>query len=722
MPLLLLALAALLCGPLSAAPVADLVIFDEDDPLGRDYYDASIGKAHDGSSLRLTATSRDKMPVTTNSAVSGRFSGVLEWTARPGGNWEMHVFRPGFGLFNLGAFHTISVALNGPKQISADALPVIEIQDVRGRKLSSPLKEFLESGIDADTGTWQRILVPIAALRDDAQFNSGAVKHISFRQAVADGVSHVLWIDDLRLQARERLVVTQPPSAPTNLNGRPGDRSLTLRWDAVADQQVRRYRVYQSESEGGPFVELPASPVTSQSIADVHVTNGKKYFYHVNAENEAGLGPASPPLRITPRAFTSDDDFLEYLQATAFDYFWTEANPKNGMLRDRTQPWSAASIAAMGFGLTAMGIGIDHRWITREQGSARALRTLQTLWSTPQGAADSGTSGHKGWFYHFLNFEDGTRFGTSELSSIDTALLLAGVLYAQEYFTANNAAERQIRSLAQRIFDRVDWAWMLNGEGTLTMGWYPERGFTKAHWNGYNEASILYIMGLGSSGPTRLKPEHWKNWTSTYDWRTSEGQTFIHFPPLFGHQYSACWIDFRNVADDYTAAKGITYFENSRRATIAQRAYCIRNPGQFPGYGTNIWGLTACDGPGSNGTYSYSARGAPPAENDDGTIAPTGPGGSLPFAPEECVRALRAMYDQYREKIWCGYGFRDAFNLKENWWGEDVIGIDQGPILIMAENMRNGRVWLVMRRNAALQQGLKQAGFRPFPDGTRFQR
>jgi hypothetical protein len=695
----------------------DLIIFDEDDPLGIAYYDASIGQVSGNSSLRLLAKSRDKMPVTTNSAALGRYSGVLEWTSREGGQWAMHVFRPGFHVLDVRRYEGLTFALNGPREIAAQHLPSLGLQDGRGQTKTLPLEPFVPRGIDSDTNTWQRVDVPLAVFPFEAEFDSARVKHVTFRQGAADGDPHVLWIDDLRLQSDDHLVSTNPPAAPKNLVGRAGDRSITLHWDAVPGATVRGYRVFRGDNAGS-FHELPGSPVQIQSIADVQVENGQKYTYHVKAENEAGLGVSSEALTLVPRPFPSDAAFLEYLQATAFDYFWYEANPLNGMIRDRTQPWSAASIAAIGFGLTAIGIGIDHRWITRDEGRVRVLRTLHTLWRTPQGAAAGGTSGHKGWFYHFLNMEDATRFGSSELSSIDTALLLAGVLYVREFFDSGHSTDQQIRNLADTIFNRIDWEWMLNRGETLAMGWHPEHGFTKARWEGYNEASILYLLGLGATNRQRLEPAHWKAWTRTYSWRTSYGHSFIHFPPLFGHQYSACWVDFRNIADDFTRSKGITYFENSRRATLAQREYCIANPGDFPGYGPNVWGLTACDGPGTHETHSYMARGAPPAENDDGTLAPTGPGGSLPFAQQECVRALRTLYDTYRERIWSGYGFRDAFNLKEDWFGADVIGIDQGPILIMAENLRTGRAWKVMSKNAVLKRGLKQAGFRTFSAET----
>jgi len=475
-----------------------------------------------------------------------------------------------------------------------------------------------------------------------------------------------------------------------------------LNWAPQPD--ARLWHVYRSGPDG--FTQITAQPTHWQGFADLQVANGQPRTYHVRALNASGLGEPSRPITLTPQPFRDDHAFLDYLQATAFDFFWREANPANGLIRDRTQTNSPSSIAAVGFGLTALGIGADHGWITRAQASERALATLRFFHRAPQ--STNAAAGWKGWFYHFLDMNAGERFWKCELSSIDTALLLGGVLYAREYF--DQPAEAEIRVLADEIFARVDWRWMLNGGETLTMGWHPETGFIKSRWEGYNEASILYLLGLGAKNQP-LEPAHWAAWTKTYRLEKSWGQEFIHFPPLFGHQYSACWIDFRGIADAFTAAKGLTYFENSRRATLAQRAYCIANPGQFTGYGPDSWGLTACDGP-----FGYAARGAPPAENDDGTIAPTAAGGSIPFAPAECLKCLRNLYNQHREKIWTAYGFRDAFNLQRNWWGPDVLGIDQGPILIMAENHRTGRVWEVMRKNFSVREGLRKAGFRKFPN------
>jgi len=409
--------------------------------------------------------------------------------------------------------------------------------------------------------------------------------------------------------------------------------------------------------------------------------------------------------RNSPSAALSDSAFLDLVQRASFDFFWQEANPSNGLIKDRSASGAPCSIASVGFGLSALCVAIDRGWISREDGRNRVLTTLKTFWEKPQGRDPQGYIGYKGFFYHFLDINTALRTWNSELSSIDTALLLAGILDAKQYFTNSEPTENQVRSLADSIYYRVDWKWMRNFMPGLAMEWSPERGFSGAWWRGYNEAMIMYILGLGS--PTYPIPSTtWTAWTSGYEWQTQYGQSYVIFPPLFGHQYSHCWIDFRNIQDDYMRNRGITYFENSRRATLAARAYCIANPRRWAGYGENVWGITACDGP--NG---YAARGAPPAENDDGTIAPTAAGGSMPFTPQESIAALRYMYDTYRNQIWMKYGFRDAFNLTVNWWDSDVIGIDEGPIVMMIENYRTGSIWKRFMQNADIQRGLQAAGF-----------
>jgi hypothetical protein len=428
-----------------------------------------------------------------------------------------------------------------------------------------------------------------------------------------------------------------------------------------------------------------------------------------SAGDDGGLAPGLPPP--IERTTLTTAALLDTLQHTAFDFFWEQANPSNGLIRDRWPTPSPCSIASVGFGLSAICIGIDHGWITREEGRDRVLTTLDTFWTYPQGPEASGKIGYQGLFYHFLDMNTGERVWNCELSTIDTALLFAGIIDAREYFDGGDPEDVQVRALADSITHRADWDFMRNGGAGIRMGWKPGTGFAGfGEWVGYNEAMILYLLAIGS--PTHPVPAAtWIIWTSGYSWQTQYGYQYVIFPPLFGHQYSHCWIDFRSIQDSYMQTKGITYFENSRRATLAQREYCIANPGGWTGYGPNVWGITASDTP-----TGYMARGAPPPQNDEGTITPTAVAGSIPFAPGVTIPTLHHWYDTYRPQIFSVYGFVDAFNLTVNWWDLDYIGIDQGPIVIMIENYRTGKVWERFMGNADVQAGLLGAGFAPATD------
>src|ERR1044071_1354422 len=492
---------------------------------------------------------------------------------------------------------------------------------------------------------------------------------------------------------------------PAGLVMRTGDLSVVLHWDPNSDPNLSGYKVYRSTNSLGPFTLLTSSAVTSPGFCDLlNLKNDQIYYYYVTAVTSSVESSPSMTNSAAPHLFASDDQFLDYVQQTSFDYFWYGANPANGLVPDRSSG-SYCSIAAVGFGLTAIGIGIDHGWISRTQGVARVVTTLNTFLQGPQGTNTTGVIGYKGWFYHFLDMNTALRTGGSELSSIDTALLLGGILYAKQYFTASTPDETNIRAMADSIFNIVDWNWMAQATDAVAMGWQPTTGFSGfGNWIGYNEGMIIYCLGLGAA-TNPLPASAWSRSTTGYTWSTNYGQAFVPFPPLFGHQYSHCWIDFRHVADSYMNSHNSTYFENSRRATIAQRSYCIANPTHQVGYSSNVWGLTACDGP--NG---YGAHGAPPPQADDGTIAPTAAGGSMAFAPEYCLPTLRHFY-AFRINIWTAYGFRDAFNLGAGYYGPDELGIDQGPIVIMIENYRTQRPWSLFMRNAEVQRGLQRAGF-----------
>src|SRR5438552_4928327 len=436
--------------------------------------------------------------------------------------------------------------------------------------------------------------------------------------------------------------------------------------------------------------------------------------------------PPQPPPP-TPLDSAVAAGFLDTLEERTFHYFWNLTNTTNGLTPDRSPTQSFSSIAAVGFALTAYPIGVERSYITRAQAAGRALTTLRFFWTATLDSSASNATGYHGFFYHFLDMSTGKRYQTVELSTIDTALLLAGVLFCQSYFdNATDTSEAAIRRLADSIYRRTDWQWFSPRPPVVALGWHPENGFLGYDWRGYNEAMILYLLALGS--PTHpVDTAAWSQWTSAYQWGTFYGQSHLGFAPLFGHQYSHVWIDFRGIHDAYMQARGIDYFENTRRATYAQQAYAAANPGGWTGYSSRIWGLTASDGPGDvtrtlggrqRQFRGYWARGASFTETpDDGTLAPTAAGGSIPFAPEIAIPALWAMRQTYGASLFSTYGFRDALNptftqsSAAGWFDVDYLGIDEGPIVAMIENYRTGLVWRVMKTNPYIVRGLCRAGF-----------
>jgi hypothetical protein len=422
------------------------------------------------------------------------------------------------------------------------------------------------------------------------------------------------------------------------------------------------------------------------------------------------------------------DPFLDTLQHRTLQWFLDVTPKQTGLTPDRWHAdWSPASIAAVGFALTTYPIAVERKIISRRDAVERTLNTLRFFWNSKQSRDATNVTGYKGFFYHFLKKESGLREWNCELSTVDTGLLIMGALFAQSYFMKNTPGESEIRQLADSLYRRIDWTYFTQQSPAMSMSWRPENGFNRTTWDGYSEGTFLYILALAS--PTHpLSYDSYKHWLSSYLWKEHYGQTLVNFMPLFGHQFSHCWIDFRGIKDAFLREKGIDYFENSRRAAYAHRTYATKNPHQWIDYSDSIWGLTACDGPKDTSFVvkgikrhfrSYSARGTGAEEEvDDGTIAPTGAAGCIPFAPEIVVPALKAMKNKYGDKLWTKYGFVDAFNptyvtpsTPHGWFDKDYLGIDQGPIALMIENYRNGFVWEVMKKNKYIIAGLKRAGF-----------
>ena len=430
--------------------------------------------------------------------------------------------------------------------------------------------------------------------------------------------------------------------------------------------------------------------------------------------------------------------FYGEIERRTFRFFWETTNPLNGLVPDRWPTPSFSSIAAVGYGLAAYAVGVERGWCSRADARDRTLETLRFFWNAPQGPGTNGVSGYKGFFYHFLDMGTGLRFRDVELSSVDTAILLMGALFAGQYFDRDNAGEREIRELSQKLYARADWNhFRSDGRAGISMGWHPENGLIERNWDGMNEGMFIYILALGA--PVHSVPANsWDVWTASYGpfWRGQGATRRLAFAPLFGHQYSQLWIDFRGIRDAVMRWSGFDYFENSRRETYANRAYCIANPMGWRGYNRNVWGLSACDGPGSfelsymgqkRSFFGYAARGpiTEPDGRDDGTIAPTAALGSLPFAPEIVIPCAQALMNQ--PGLFDHYGFKDSFNPsftyagekldtgtvdpKNGWVATDYLGIDQGPILLQAANTRDDFIWRYMRRVPAIRRGLTLAGF-----------
>ena len=415
---------------------------------------------------------------------------------------------------------------------------------------------------------------------------------------------------------------------------------------------------------------------------------------------------------------------LDALQRHAFEYFLHETNPANGLVADKSQPGAPASIAAVGFALAVYPVGVERAWMTRTDAIGRTLAVLRFFWTSAQGAAPDVT-GHKGFYYHFLDMTTGRRAGQCEVSTVDTSFLLAGMLAAAVFFDQDSEDELEIRTLADALYRRADWPWACNGGATVTHGWNPETGFLRYRWDGYDEALLVYVLGLGS--PTYPLPtESYAAWTASYQWKDIYGYEFIYGGPLFIHQYSHIWVDFREIQDAFVRDKGIDYFENSRRATYVQREYAIRNPLEFAGYGENFWGLTATDGPGATtrrihgierSFFDYVARGAPYGP-DDGTIAPWAVVASLPFAPEIVLPTVRHFQDVYPQ-VTGEYCFRCSFNLTfpnevdagAGWTSPSHLGINLGPVVLMCENYRSDLLWRLMRACPYVVTGLRRAEF-----------
>jgi len=414
---------------------------------------------------------------------------------------------------------------------------------------------------------------------------------------------------------------------------------------------------------------------------------------------------------------------LDSIQQKTFLFFMNERNPENGLVKDRSASWAPASIAAIGFALPSYAVGVERGWISRDEAAEITLTILKFFINSVQ-SPDTNVTGYQGFYYHFLRMNSGTREWDCELSTVDTGLLMMGIIFSRNYFNQDNDVENEIRDIAAKLIERLNWDFFkmpVSSEhaNSISMGWTPEHGLHNMGWVGYNEALFLYILAAGS-GMTNVEVAY-KSWLDSYDWRTPYPElSHVVFPPLFGHQFSQIFIDSHGLVDKYMKEKGIDYFENSRRATYVQRLYAIDNPKRWVGYDSLCWGISASDGPTEKYNFDgknflgYAGRGTSGPELnyfDDGTITPYASISSIVFAPEIVIPTIKSFNEKYSKSLWGPYGYFDAFNPTLNWFNKEYIGIAQGPLLLMIENFRTGLIWEYVMKDSVIQNGLKRLGF-----------
>jgi hypothetical protein len=416
----------------------------------------------------------------------------------------------------------------------------------------------------------------------------------------------------------------------------------------------------------------------------------------------------------------SDDALIERLQRAAFTYLTQYANPENGLVADTSRSKSPCSIAVVGFALSCYPVAVENGWLSRADAASRTLKTLRFFSQSSQVDGPDAT-GHKGFYYHFLDMQTGQRVWQCELSLVDTALLIAGIITAASYFEGGGD-EVEIRALADALYRRVDWHWAQYSTQTVSQGWKPECGFLHYGWEGYNEATILYVLGLGS--PTfPLTPSGYKSWGLTYQWENLVDNDVLYSGPLFTHLFSHAWIDFRGIRDAFMREKRSDYFENTKGAIAVHREYGERNPHNFKSYSRNFWGVTAGDGPSGQELrldgrdqrfFGYMSRGVPYGP-DDGTIAPWAMLATLPFDADAALAGTRHLLEAYPQ-VCIEDRFSSGFNPTlpmdgKGWLSEGWYGLDQGLLVIMIENYRSGLIWEVFRKSPYVQAGLRRAGF-----------
>lgn len=684
----------------------DEIVFFRDSPNGDEIYDSSWGFFTSPSQLELIG---EKFPVDPDHPYSGAHSLRMRWTSNTGGDWGLGVASVGWVGHNVTDYDSIIYMINGPDSIKREDLPDIELEDLSNKNSSKVWLGDYFDGVDDDTLTWQEVRVPLNAFSPGSEgCDFTRIKVIFHWQRAADGMEHVAWLDEIRIIKEGGGGNGGPVSTPKSLVVEGAEKRIDLRWKANQDSALQGYYVYRASSLTGPYARVNSVVHNVNLYSDFIGENDLTYFYYVTAADQS-FNESDPSDTLSSSTYQmTDDQLLTSVQESTFRYFYDYGHPVSGLARERKNSGNTCTSGGTGMGLITMMVGAERNFEPRDSIATQVLKILTFLQDiTPR---------YYGVWAHWINGETGETIPFSQFDDggdlIETAFLIQGILTIRQYFDLDNSVENEIRQRATEMWESVEWDWYLQLPGTdgtkLYWHWSPNYGWQmNMPITGFNEGMIAYLLAIAS--PTHSVPAslYYDGWASSLNYANGNDYYGYHqwvgWPhggPLFFTHYSYLGFDPRDKSDIYC-----NYFDNNRNISLINRAYCMENPNNYVGYSALVWGLTASDNP-----WGYFAH-EPKEDKDNGTITPTAAISAMPYIPDESIATLKHFYHTYGPDLWGEFGFRDAFNLNENWFATSYIAIDQGTIVPMIENYRTQLCWNEFMSNPEITAMLDSIGW-----------
>lgn len=700
---LLILIGAFLIG--NASGQNSIILFNES-PSSDTYYDASWGYYVSPSYLEMALTS--KFPVDADHPYQGDHSVRLRWNSKTGGDWGIAIAAVNWTEHDITSYDSIRYWINAPEAIVRTALPDLLIEDILNQKSTRVWLGTYFQGVDGDSATWQKVSVPLKAFKPGAQnCDFKKIKTIYHLQKNTDGVEHIAWLDEIRFIKAG--VTPESPSKPGNLSATGHDSRIDLTWRPNPESNLSGYSIYRSSDREGPYTHLGGPGSEKNAYCDFIGQNGRRFYYYLTALNDDYLESIPSDTVSATTFFMTDEQLLTSVQEATFRYFYHFGHPVSGLTRDGSIYPDVCGSGATGFGLMTLVVGAERNFVPRDSVAIRVLKMLRFL-------QDRCTRHHGAWS-HWIHGGTGESIPFSEnddnVDLVETAFLIQGILTVRQYFSRDTVVENEIRLRATQMWEGVEWDWFRRtADGpAIYWHWSPTRDwYVNMPIIGFNEAMIVYLLAIAS--PTHPVPASMYDtgWTNNPNYANGRDFYGIHLSvgtsyggPLFFTHYSFLGFDPREKWDRFC-----NYFENSRNTALIHRAYAVQNPLHHAGYDSLTWGLTASFNP-----WGYSAH--EPMNNDNGTIAPTAAISSMPYTPVESMQALKNFYFKYGSRLWGEFGFRDAFNVGQDWFASFYVAIDQGPIVPMIENHRTGLCWRLFMSNPEITPMLRKLGWRVTP-------